>query len=399
MRHFAARTAPFAGYSGLAAAAALGVLLSGVPGAAYAQDDPDGPQASGTGRASFSKPSEIPDDGLKYSVTLPFYEKNGSYIVDADTPQSLPAQTQTTLTINKSKTTSQTIPQTGDGSSNTINSVVGSVLKGVAKKIAEKYEVKETAIIDRLVDTVFGLNKGSADKVTNTDSVTFGTSNALTVTPLHDNVTARPVFYKVKTVADEWMKESGNLRLTKPTVVSDVVVKQGWILECPGGKICRPGVDYKGEKVSWWPEKGIDLPPTGAPDKFEQGVEKEDWDRWTASGPESCNVKETGGQLRFAVTCPSPKGDDPRAFKSYRFTYHIEGPAGFGWDSNAGNGTIADTWNDRILWDSTIDENPMREQEGISANGAWHNFRWHGAFPSGPFAATPKLFVNIYPVN
>ncbi|MFD5071489.1 hypothetical protein ACFWNC_26755 [Streptomyces sp. NPDC058369] len=418
MRYSVKRTARFARHSGLVAAVASGVVLSGVPSFAYTQDEP-GPGASGRGAGSYAKPSDIPADGLKYAVALPFYQKNGAYVATAATPQDIAMGATNTISLTQSVSTSQTLPQgVSTSSESTVSSVLGAVLKTTVAKIAARYGIDEGAA-EQAVNSLFGLNSSTAKNPEIKEKVTFATSNKMTIKAVTRSITARPVFYRVKTVSDEWVKDdgSGALRLTDQNVVSDVVVKMGWQLEC-GEKLCRPGVDYTQpgmdpKPADEWPADGLDIPPSGVPDVFEPGKEHaENGVRWTGSGPAPCDVKSTGPReeaggvvkwMPLAVKCPRPKWGDPRAFESYRFAYHVEGMVGPGpndWDSDYANGTISDSPGyQRHLVRSVTDTESMREQKGIPADGEWHHFALNDNLTVGGFYADPKWRVDIIPVE
>lgn len=422
MRYSTEGTTSFARNSGLAATAALGVLLSSMSGSAYAQDDPR-PEASGTGSGAFVSPSEIltdstTQDGLKYSVPLPFYQKNGAYVEVAGgsaSAQEVGAGTAPTLSMKQSQTTTQTIPMGGgSGAKPTVNSVVGSVLKAALKKAEDTFGIKDPGAAAAIVDTLFELSPKSASNVnTESKSVTFVTSNKLQVKAKR-NLTAYPVFYRVKTVSDEWMKNAGSLELTAQNTVSDVVVKSGWLLRC-GDKICQPGKDYESKIEVKWPEGGVDFPPMSPPDDFEPGKEKEqNGVRWQATGPASCEAKPTGDPYRdpytklpLAVKCPKPDRDNPRAFTHYRFAYHIQGDNPMKcnwfdcWDGNISNGTISFAgYPYRDFYNSTTDVNSMRAQDGLNADNQWKEFRVGAQNLTYDWPhASPKWRVDIIPVS
>ncbi len=226
-------------------AAVVGILLAGVPGASQADPGPDeGPAGEGgVGSKSFSSPHEISadDGGLKYSIPLPYYQANALYAETVEgESRALTQGAQHRLGMGSTKqwSTPQNVPRGGDGGlwRNTMESVLGTVLKAVADKVNEMDPTISGPIAEQVVDTVFGLNRDSGATVSKAETVSFTVSDEMVITPMRNDITARPVFYKARTVSDEWRRsDSGDLELTGSNIVSDVVLKKGWLLECPPG--------------------------------------------------------------------------------------------------------------------------------------------------------------------
>ncbi|WP_420168411.1 hypothetical protein [Streptomyces violaceoruber] len=416
-------------------AAVVGILLAGVPGASQADPGPDeGPAGEGgVGSKSFSSPHEISadDGGLKYSIPLPYYQANALYAETVEgESRALTQGAQHRLGMGSTKqwSTPQNVPRGGDGGSwrNTMESVLGAVLKAVADKVNEMDPTISGPIAEQVVDTVFGLNRDSGATVSKAETVSFAVSDEMVITPMRNDITARPVFYKARTVSDEWRRsDSGDLELTGSNIVSDVVLKKGWLLECPqdgGGKqVCRPGKDYKGvdiETPSGWPEGGVDLPPMkAAGGAFESSEVNENGVRWRWTGPAECTVSSTGRPehkfrsvwdttpqsiLPLSVKCPIPENqsDLHRAYSGYRLKYSVEGESG-GWRQTSA-GTVSQPSAGDARWDlpeNFSDSTKMANQDGIPANG--RTFRYgltSNAKAETPYAS-PKWRVDIIPVE
>ncbi|MEU4080005.1 hypothetical protein DEJ45_32840 [Streptomyces venezuelae] len=392
-----------------------------------------GPGVSGMGRDSFASPDAIPANGLRYAVALPFYQRHGIYIEDAGRPIQVKGGAHE-LTIEEKRSTTQTIPVGGGGGSEDWRSTVKSVLGIVVKTAENALRAKYPNLPDGAISGLLGFSASSADSVSKQEKVSFSVSDKVKIVPLTGKtILARPVYFKVKSVSDEWMKESGGgLKLVRRSVVSDVVVKMGWILECPdangGMRLARQmpsdpreGVeyDYKADtllNIPTPPDPVVDeyAPPTGPPDRMDEnsGANKV---RWRFTGPQESTVKTLGNGLRresrgfsedyftgISVQCPPPKYQgDSRTYESYRFDYRIEGTSpnlgNWDWEERSA-GTVSFTNGMRTIdpWES--DPRTMAQHRGIPADGSEYTFdlRFHAYLAT--VAADPKLSVNIIPV-
>lgn len=393
-----------------------------------------GPGVSGMGRDSFASPDAIPTNGLRYAVALPFYQKHGIYIEDAGKHIHVQGGAHE-LTIEDKRSTTQTIPVGGGGGSedwrSTIKSVLGIVVKTAENALREKYPL----LPDDAISGLLGISASSADSVSKQEKVSFSVSDKVKIVPLAGKtILARPVYFKVKSVSDEWVKEAdGGLKLVRRSVVSDVVVKMGWILECPDAKggmrlarqmpsEPREGVeyDYKADtllNIPTPPDPVLDeyAPPTGPPDRMDVNS-GENHVRWRFTGPQESTVKSLGGGLRagggfgkdyftgISVQCPPPKYQgDSRTYESYRFDYRIEGTSpnigNWDWEERSA-GTISFTNGMRTIdpWES--DPRTMAQHRGIPADGGEYKYDLRfRVYVDGAVAANPKLRVNIIPVT
>ncbi|MEW2070613.1 hypothetical protein [Streptomyces sp. NPDC007346] len=339
----------------------------------------DGPGVSGMGAGSFASPDDIPDSGLRYAVALPFYQKHGIYVENAGKVIEVKGGARE-LKIEETRSTTQTIP-TGDGGSDdwrsTLKSVVGIAVKTAENALREKYPL----LPDGAISGLLGFGESSGESVGKQETVTFGVSDTLKIVPLIGRtILARPVYFKVKSVSDEWVKEpGGNLKLIKGSVESDVVVKMGWILECPtaGGGMRlarqRPSEPKEGVEYDYMADTSLTIPtppdpevdeyapPTGVPDRKDTEAGENNV-RWYFSGPQESTVKSLGNGLskdsiwgwdrsyttRISVKCPPPRHQGgSRTYDCYRVRYRVEGTsAGFGdwsWgDRSAGTLSFAD---------------------------------------------------------
>ncbi|MEV0928293.1 hypothetical protein AB0I99_24780 [Streptomyces spongiicola] len=394
----------------------------------------DGPGVSGMGVGSFTSPDDIPENGLRYAVALPFYQKNGIYVENAGRIIEVKGGARE-LTIEETRSTTQTIPVGGSGGDGDWRSTLKSVV-GIAAETAENALRKKYPILpDGAISNLLGFGAGSADSVTKQEKVTFGVSDRVKIVPLiGKTILARPVYFKVKSVSDEWTKEpGGKMKPVRGSVVSDVVVKMGWILECPtaggGMRLARqrpsepkPGVeyDYMADTVLHIPappDPEVDeyAPPTGPPDRMDTKTGENNV-RWSFSGPLESSVKSLGRGLRadglnwshayiteVSVQCPPPRHQgDSRTYEYYRFRYRMEGTSpSFGdwsWGDRSA-GTVSFTRGTRSIdpWES--DPKTMAQHKGIPADGG--EYRYHLLFHvcADAVMAKPKLHVDIIPVK
>ncbi|MFY1678528.1 MULTISPECIES: hypothetical protein [unclassified Streptomyces] len=393
-----------------------------------------GPGVSGMGVGSFSNPGDIPASGLRYAVALPFYQRHGIYIEDAGKTIEVKGGAHE-LTIEETRSTTQTIPLGGGGDDwrSTIRSVVGIAVRTAENALRRKYPY----LPDGAIFGLLGFGESSADSVSKQDRVTFGVRDKIKITPLiGKTILARPVYFKVKSVSDEWVRDPGGgwPRLVRGSVVSDAVVKMGWILECPaaGGRVRmarqmpsnpKEGVEYDYMADTMLtipapPDPEVDecAPPTGPPDRMD-AITGENSIRWHFSGPQESTVKSLGDGMRredyrnpdraylagISVRCPPPKYQEgSRTYECYRIEYHIEGTsaASLDWswgDRSKGTLSFADGVRKIAPWES--DPKSMAQHRGIPADGGEYEYDLKfNAFVDFPSAA-PRLRVCVIPVK
>ncbi|MEV6949766.1 hypothetical protein AB0N07_49310 [Streptomyces sp. NPDC051172] len=394
----------------------------------------DGPRGRGMGAGSYASPYDIPaDSNLRHAVALPFYQKHGIYLQKGGDPIHVQGGGARELTISNEETTTQTIPRGGgsDDWRNTLKSVVGIAVKTAENALRAKYP----ALPDGAISGLLGFGTSSADSVRDQKTVTFGVKDTIKIVPLIGRtIIARPVFFKVKSVSDEWVREGGALKLVRGSIISDVVVKQGWILECPtaggGMRIARQmptgatdveSYDYMADtmlNIPTPPDPQVDecAPPTEPPDRTTKDEEQKNV-RAYFSKPRECSTGILGGGRRIggwewgtgrdnftgiSVLCPPPKGQgNPRTYECYRIKYYIEGqnekiyPE---WDArSAGTVSFANGMREIGPWES--DERTMAKHEGIPADGGEYKFDFKYRSNPNPEFASPKVHVDIIPIK
>ncbi|MEU7426967.1 hypothetical protein [Streptomyces sp. NPDC040750] len=394
----------------------------------------DGPGVSGMGTGSFASPDDIPDSGLRYAVSLPFYQKHGIYVENAGKTIEVKGGAHE-LKIEEARSTTQTIPAGGGGDDDwrsTLKSVVGIAVKTAENALREKYPT----LPDGAISGLLGFGASSADSASKKETNTFGVSDTVKIIPLiGKTILARPVYFKVKSVSDEWAKErGGSLKLVRGSVVSDVVVKMGWILECPttggGMRLARQmpskpkeGVEYDFQADTMlnvptpvFPEVDEYAPPTGPPDRMATSEGKSGV-RWYFSGPQESMVKSLGSGLRkesdwpwdrtwntgISVQCPPPKHQgDSRTYECYRVKYRVEAtsPNVGNWDwETRSRGTVSFAQGMRTIGEDESDPRTMAQHNGIPADGSEYKYDLQfGAYLDGA-VASPKVHVDIIPVR
>ncbi|GAA4659783.1 hypothetical protein GCM10023347_09060 [Streptomyces chumphonensis] len=394
----------------------------------------DSPRASGMGTGSFASPDDIPDSGLRYAVALPFYQKHGIYVENAGRTIEVKGGAHE-LKVEEVRSTTQTIPVGGGGDDDwrsTLKSVVGITVKTAENALREKYPI----LPDGAISGLLGFGASSADSVGKKETISFGVSDTVKIVPLIGKaILARPVYFKIKSVSDEWVKQrAGTLRLVRGSVVSDVVVKTGWILECPtaGGGMRlarqmpsqpRAGVEYDFQADTMLnvptpilPEVEECAPPTGPPDRMatregESGV------RWHFSGPQESRVESLGSGLRkesgwpwdrtwntgISVRCPPPRYQgDSRTYGCYRVRYRVEAtsPHVGNWDwGTRSQGTVSFTRGMRTIREDESDPRTMAQHNGIPADGSEYEYELQFDASLEPVLARPKVHVDIIPVR
>ncbi|MFE6692324.1 hypothetical protein ACFVFQ_38620 [Streptomyces sp. NPDC057743] len=419
----------------LVGAAGLDALITGAPAMAQDKDDTKfSLYANGVGSGSYADPSKIPDDGLTYSVPLPFYQENGIYIEDAGIPLHVEGGArELTLDHSKSNESRQEIPQSrgGEGLNREIlKSILGTVVNVTANALKNKDpDISKDASALQLL----GFNENAASSVTMTERVSFSVSDKLKIIPRQGvAIEARPVFYKVKTVSDEWRKAKGETRprLMAANKVSDVVVKMGWLLQCDNGKggqrVCEQGKDYRPD-TSVNPEraelsvvKSRVLPRTGVPDATsgrsgEIGHRKGQF-RWTGTAPINCELSATGVHEpdtgifespkyfpEFSTKCPPVKSQRNPGFTEYRIKYSVEGHKSgifdFSW-TNRTQGTLSESkWWPGMVRRNSSDTEKMARQAGIDADGETKHYRLESDTVLCDFCSIPKMKLEIIPVK
>ncbi|WP_162890482.1 hypothetical protein [Streptomyces olivoreticuli] len=308
------------------AASAFGLVATSALPAFAAGNEDRVLRAEGAGERIYTSASDIPADGLKYNIVLPYYQENNAYAENAGKVVDLSTVgVERTLTVSDAKTTSQTIT---DGGPAQFSLDIGTLLNFGIKSL------KQFGVGGLPKDP--GGRAGSTgnmlyntDTVTNSTSQTFTQTDSMKLTP-RKPMTAEPVFFKAKTVSDVWSKDpaSGKLKLERANVVSDVVVKQGWLLKCDG-KVCKPGTDFTspGQNDSDAEFKtASELPPVNAPDNPGNTYYDDSWIKFVGRGPKACKIERGGTIWHWAVpeeqvkiTCPGAESlQNTKPFSKYR---------------------------------------------------------------------------------
>ncbi|MET9519974.1 hypothetical protein [Streptomyces sp. NPDC002994] len=393
----------------LVAGATLAVALPGVGGSpAYAAED-----FGGYGDGAYKRPADLPADGLKRYVALPFYQKDNLYLAPAGTTQQLVSGASQELTVENVKSTSQTITTSGEPS---LVSQIGSVLGYAA--MAYKFisgALSQGGGNQGKGDTLNITIPSSADQISRGSTVTFSQSNKIKLEPLRP-MSARPVYYKSKTVSDLWRKTpDGNTHYIFGHNTADIVIAQGWLLEC-GDRACIPGKDFRpfGQSldtgnVSSLPDASQHLLPTRSPDRWATAGADEGRDshrgRVNIDLPSMCTVSDTvnpkigdvkahWGQIR--VSCP------PSApFKDYRVQYSAWGPNWYGSRGLRGMGVISSpTSGKEYPGTEAHNWSEQYHQTGIPADGQTRNYWiYRGVRPSQLWTEGPWLGIQVIPVN
>ncbi|MGW0915355.1 hypothetical protein ACWD1Z_26930 [Streptomyces sp. NPDC002784] len=392
----------------LVAGATLAVALPGVGGASARADDSFG----GYGDGTYQRPADLPADGLKYYVALPFSQKKNLYMSPAGTTQQLVPGASQELTVQNVTSTSQTITSSAGPS---LASQVGSAL-GYA---ATAYKLISNALTSGggkpgKSDTLNITIPSSPDQISKKDSVSFSQSNKIKIEPLR-MMSARPVYYKSKTVSDLWRKApNGKLDYIFGHNIADIVIAQGWLLEC-GERACVPGKDFRpfgqnldAGNVSSLADAAQHLLPTQSPDRWtsvsaDHGAD-DDRGRVHVNLPSMCTVNESvklgidtkahWGQI--TVSCP------PSApFKDYRVQYSAWGPNWVGSRDVRGRGVIS---TPKSGWEfpgtEAYNGHEQYWQIGIPADGQTRSYWiYRGIKANQPWTEGPWLGIDVIPVN
>lgn len=300
----------------------LGMTAVLFPGTSYAannenvREGPGGIQrvpGGGYGSGSYLKPEDLPSDNLWYSVPFPAYVtgSNGFYIEDATTPRRLTLGVENVLRTDNTKTTTQSISSAKDRKL-TFKTELSPILNlaRVAMKAYGLFGMKNITGNLLNIDTEL-----TPDIITNTNTVTFNVSQQITVLPKNPRVQARSVYYKQASRGVIYRKNSQGKLEQNGVSESDIVVAQGWILQC-GEKQCRPGVDYVNKSADNTKNSNTNslnesdesyMPRTGKP----FSVRKDNPTDWgSIEYPEICSYDfpdEPNSKYKFTVDCSAYK--------------------------------------------------------------------------------------------